>query len=315
MLVDPTTRPAAVEGVAPRDRARLAAAGEERHLVVHQDVLGPHPVEVVLVAGRKPFQPGHADQLLPRPAGDVGEVLVREGDPAVQVEGHRQQVDVLEHVAQPPLRRAHLLDLGAQVGLQALGLDRHRGGAAHRIDQARLLRRHGRVYEDRDDLAVVLDLRRHPVSGRRGQRDVLAVRVQILIRTRAAVGNLERRVAERDPERAAQPTRGVLVAQGRHQRLDRAAAIEPRAQDPEQVADRDRRERDAEGVEGHHAADDPRDLEHRDDEQRHANRGRTGSPGRRTASAARARPGSRRGRRARPGTRSPARPRSARSGA
>ncbi len=133
----------------------------QRHLVVHADAVGAQTVDVVRIAAREALEPDAADELRARPAGEVGQVLVTERDPPVQVEADRGQVDVLEHVAQPLRRGAHLLDLRPQPGLQALVLDRERGGAADGVDQPRLLVGDGRVHDRRHHLAVVLDRRRH----------------------------------------------------------------------------------------------------------------------------------------------------------
>src|SRR4029079_12460664 len=53
--------------------------------------------------------PVASDQLVTRPAGEGEQVIVAEGDAAVAVEYHGDQVDALEHLAKPPLGLAHLV--------------------------------------------------------------------------------------------------------------------------------------------------------------------------------------------------------------
>ena len=101
------------------------------------DAVGPHAVEETGVAGREPVDPAAADELLAAPAADLGQMLVGERDPPVHVETDREQVHVLEHVAQPAGGCRHLLHPRAQLGLQPLVLDRERRRTAHGVDLVR----------------------------------------------------------------------------------------------------------------------------------------------------------------------------------
>ena len=64
---------------------------------------------------------------------------------------------------------AELLDLGAQLRVQPLVLQRERGRGAHRGDEVALVRERGVVHDGGHGRAVVLDDRGHPVPVRVGQ--------------------------------------------------------------------------------------------------------------------------------------------------
>ena len=78
---------------------------------------------------------GRPMQLRARVSGQVGEVLVAERDPAVEVEADGDQVDVLEQLAEAALGLLEGAEARAQVGLKLLVLERQAGGAADRLEE------------------------------------------------------------------------------------------------------------------------------------------------------------------------------------
>ena len=120
--------------------------------------------------------------------GGLG-VLAQAAARQAHVEGHRDQpllgavVQValqapalLQADAEHPLaRRAQLLDLRAQLGVEALVLERQRGGRADRVDVAPLLvEQDGVVHERGDAAAVALDLGHGAAGAVAGQLDRMA---------------------------------------------------------------------------------------------------------------------------------------------
>jgi hypothetical protein len=149
----------------------------------------------------------------------------------------------------PRPRGAQLLHVGAQLGVEALVLQRQRGRAAHRAHELGLVGDRRRVDQQRDRAAALIDRRADPARARGRRREGIAALVDPLRALGQPVRQLQRRVAEGVGERGAQ----------------RAAAAGAEARD--EVADGRGRGHSAaqqagEEGEGHHGQrDDPCALE------------------------------------------------------
>jgi len=82
----------------------LAAAGADRALEVCPDVAARHAIEVVRPHRRivvEALEPVAADDLMPLPAGELEEEVVREGEDALGIDPDCDQRDALERLAKP----------------------------------------------------------------------------------------------------------------------------------------------------------------------------------------------------------------------
>ena len=127
-------------------------------------------------------------------------------------------------------RRLHLGEPGLRLRQQTLVLERDRRGRAHRLDHLGIVVQR-RVVDDRRHLAtVVLDRRARPVRRDRRHQHAPSARVGVSARVRQPVGQHERRVAQRAPERRLQ--RLAAHPAQLAEELREPAAGQPRAQQP-----------------------------------------------------------------------------------
>ena len=202
-----------------------------------------------LVGGVERLGPRAAHELRARVPGQVGEVLVAERDPAVQVEADGDQVDVLEELAEAALGLLEGAEPCAQVGLQLLVLERQAGGAADRLEELCVVGQRRVVDERRHPLPRPFD-DGHGAVGPLCRVERPPVGVDVDVQVAEPVGQLEAGVADRLPQRPSHPARLVAARELVDQLGERARPGEARAQDPDQEADRDAREgqrRDDEG--------------------------------------------------------------------
>ena len=133
----------------------------------------------------------------------------------------------------PPARVAQLLQPRAQVGLQALVVERQRGGRRGRVHQLRRRVQLGVVHDRRDAVALALDGGPRAARPGAGQRHGMAALVDEDLAVGQPVGDVQRAVAEPLGEHLAH---GALAGHvGAQQRLR-----EPAQQPPDAVLHRDR---------------------------------------------------------------------------
>jgi hypothetical protein len=98
---------------APRERPPAAVAREDLSLVVRRQVAvvdgAAHALAELVGVGDEAGEPVLAQHLLPRPAGQAEQVVVREGEPAVEVERERGHGDVLERLPEAALEERRLV--------------------------------------------------------------------------------------------------------------------------------------------------------------------------------------------------------------
>ena len=143
----------------------------------------------------------------------------------------------------PLARRPQLHDARAQLGLEALALDRDVRGRAHHLQQLRLVRQRRVVDERGDVLAVVVDERHRPPRARLGQRHRRPVGVDVGVEARQPVGEHERRVAERLRQHLAEPRESGALLE-RDDEVAHAGARELLGEHAEQERERHRHEQD-----------------------------------------------------------------------
>ena len=237
---DQTAGVVAQERVVPRDLAPLARPGQDEHLLVRVDRALPHLGHELLVGGVERLGPRAADQLRARVAGQVGEVLVAEGDPAVEVEADGDQVDVLEQLPEPALGLLERAEAGAEVGLKLLVLERQAGRAADGLEELRVVGERRVVDERRHPLSRPFDDRDGPV-GAFGWIERPPVRVDVDVQVAEPVCELEAGIADRLSQRLSHPAGLVAARELVDQLCDSTGAGQARAQDPDQEPERDAR--------------------------------------------------------------------------
>ncbi len=121
---------------------------------------------------------------------------------------------------QPGARALELLDARSQLGLQRLVGDRERGGGGHRAHEPGLLAQRRVVHDRADALTVALDERRLARGVELPQVDRTPFARDEVAGSRAPVGQLDRRVAERVGDRLAHTAGRDSPAEIPHQRLD-----------------------------------------------------------------------------------------------
>ena len=230
----------AQERVVPGDLAPLARPGQDEHLLVRVDRALAHLGHELLVGGVERLGPRAADQLRARVAGQVGEVLVAEGDPAVEVEADGDQVDVLEQLPEPALGLLERAEAGAEVGLELLVLERQAGRAADGLEELRVVGERRVVDERRHPLSRPFDDRDGPV-GAFGRIERPPVRVHVDVQVAEPVCELEAGIADRLSQRPSHPAGLVAARELVDQLCDSAGAGQARAQDPDQEPERDAR--------------------------------------------------------------------------
>ena len=185
---------------------------------------------------------------------DVPEVAALDAAPVLEP---ARDLDGPVEVADPPLgvddreearrgvddRREEPV-LRADLGLQALLLERERRGRRHRVDQLALMGERPVVEQRGDPLAAVLDERRGAcaLGDRVGERATLLVDPRLALRR--PVGQLERGVAERFRERVAE--RHAVAERDRE--VGDPRPRESRPEDAREERDRDESERDQRDV-------------------------------------------------------------------
>ncbi len=134
----------------------------------------------------------------------------------------------------PGPRGANLVELGADLGVEALVLDRHARRGAGRLDQSRIQRRV--VDQRRQRLAVALHDGGHPgaapgARSRRGQRDRVSIGIHPAALAVEGVDDLQSRIGEGLRQRRLEPAGRQRAVQRDHQVADRAAG-QPGLQQP-----------------------------------------------------------------------------------
>ena len=207
--------------VVPGDLAPLARPGEDEHLLVRVDRALAHLGHEPLVGRVERVRPRAADELRPGVSGQVGEVLVAERDPAVQIEADGDQVDVLEQLAEATLRLLESAEPRAQVRLQLLVLEGQAGRAADRLEELHVVGQRRVVDQRRDPLPRPLD-DGHGAVGAVGRIERPPVGVHVHAQVAEPVGQLEAGVADRLPQGAPHPARLVAAGELVDQLGDRA---------------------------------------------------------------------------------------------
>ena len=140
---------------------------------------------------------------------------------------------VVPRAHEPRPRGPQLLDPRAQLGGEALVLERQRRRRPGRADELRLLGELRVVADRGDPPALQLDLG----PGAVGELDRPAGAVHEPPRLRQPVGDRHRRIVERDGQRVAD---AVARAEPRHELGDPVTGHQPRPQQPGQEGERDR---------------------------------------------------------------------------
>ena len=242
MLVDPIRRPASSRRsvLFQAISRRSPDLRQDEHLLVRVDRALTHLGHELLVGGVERLGPRAADQLRARVAGQVGEVLVAEGDPAVEVEADGDQVDVLEQLPEPALGLLERAEAGAEVGLELLVLERQAGRAADGLEELRVVGERRVMDERRHPLSRPFDDRDGPV-GAFGWIERPPVRVDVDVQVAEPVCELEAGIADRLSQRLSDPAGLVAARELVDQLCDRTGAGQVRAQDADQEPERDAR--------------------------------------------------------------------------
>ena len=195
----------------PGEQPLLAGAGDDRALAVRDHVALGQLVEegaldVQPVVGGERLDPRTADQLVVPPAGQLGEVLVDEHDPALEVGRDRGQAHVLEQLAEALL--------GLQQQRLVLLLRRHlEDHALHEAGDAGRVAHGHRVVAEPADAAVDVD---QPVLGGVGLAG--GHRVAVAVGREQVVGV--------DPLHPAVGAARPLLGRHAHQRLQLRADVD-----------------------------------------------------------------------------------------
>ena len=113
----------------------------------------------------------------------------------------RRRRSNIDDLHQPRARGLQLVEARAQLGLQALVLQRQRGRGGHRAHEPGLVGQRGVVDDRADADALALDLGHRAARARLGQLDRAPVVGDVVAGRRAPVDELERAVAERVGQR------------------------------------------------------------------------------------------------------------------
>ena len=138
----------------------------------------------------------------------------------------------------PRPRLPDLAELGLDLGLQAIVLDRQPDGAGHRRNERGIVEQDLVVEDGRDRLAVALQEGHRPtrVGGRQDRRR--AVRVEVVGGFRGPVRDRQAAIAQRVCQCVPEPGRGRHLAQLDDEVGDRRAS-HPRAEQTDKESDRD----------------------------------------------------------------------------
>jgi hypothetical protein len=145
---------------------------------------------------------------------------------------------------------ADLLELGPDLGLEALVLDREAGGGGDRLDQLGLVVEGGVVDQGGDGVAVVAQDRDAAAAARRGQLDRPGRLVHVGLLAGQPVGELDRRVVEGAGQGLLEPVRGRGLLELDGEVADRRP-VEPAAGQPGEKGEGPQHQRGQDGqVEG-----------------------------------------------------------------